>query len=259
MSDRPTRILLVILAFLTVGLPLGAQNLLEDNPHARRARDLRMQAEQAIHEGNYEDAIAFTEEAERERALAVEWAEEQVWAFRANSMRNRAREQIIYADRIDAKTHYPDEFELAMTTMESAEEDFSERRFEESFPKFRLVRDTLMVLQPVRVVREPPPPREPTPLPPREPPPREEPREEPREVLPRYYVVRLIPEDRDTFNKIAGYDFVYGDRTRWRPLYEENKHILRDPDNPHLIHPGMRFRIPSLDGEERAGTWQPPD
>jgi hypothetical protein len=236
---RPLFILL-ILSFFAALLPLGAQNLLEDNPHARRARDLRVLAARAIEDGDYDQALEYTEEAEQEREEAVVWAEERVWAFRANSMRNRAREQMIYADRIDAETHYPEEFELAKTTMEDAEEDFEEERYEESFPQFRLVRDTISPLQPVRRTAE-----------------EEQPADSTR-VLPRYYEVRLIPEDRDTFNKIAGYDFVYGDRTQWRPLYEANKDKLVDPENPHLIHPGMRFEIPSLEGEERSGTWQPP-
>lgn len=250
MNRTRTPITMLLLFFLSVVFPLGAQNLLEDNPHARRARDLRIQAERAMEAGQYEQAIEYTEEADRERELAVQWAEERVWAFRANSMRNRAREQIVYANRINAEEHYPEEYELAMTTMEDAEEDYSEGRYEESFPKFRLVRDTISPLQPVRRAAEERQEMVTTPVPSRE--------AEESEILPRYYVVRRIPENRDTFNKIAGYDFVYGDRTKWRPLYEANRDILHDPDNPHLIHPGMRFEIPSLDGERREGTWQPP-
>jgi nucleoid-associated protein YgaU len=221
---------LLVLALFAFVLPLGAQNLLEDNPHARRARDLRAQAAQAIENGQYDLSIEYAQEARKEREQAVTWAEGQVWAYRANSMRNRALEQMAYADRIDAATHYPKEFQLARTTMEEAEADYSAKQYEQSVPKFRLVRDTISPLKPVRPATA---------------------------TLPRYYVVRLIPEDRDTFNKIAGYDFVYGDRTKWRPLYEANRSILHDPNNPHLIHPGMRFEIPSLEGEKRSGTWQP--
>ncbi len=229
---RTRRLLFLFLLVFSTVLSVGAQNLLEDNPHARRARELRGMAAQAIEDGRYEEAIEYAEEAERERRQAVTWAEEQVWAYRAHNMRNRALEQIAYAERIDAATHYPEEYRTAMAAMEEGEADFTAKRYEESFPRFRLVRDTLSSLTPVRQSAGRP--------------------------LPRYYVVRLIPENRDTFNKIAGYDFVYGDRTKWRPLYEANRHILRDPDNPHLIHPGMRFEIPSLEGEERSGTWEPP-
>lgn len=253
------RVPVVLVAFvlaLVAAAPVWSQNLLADNPHARRAQSLRQEAQRSIEAGEYDRAVELTEEAQRESEQAVVWAEEQVWAFRANSMRNRAREQMVYANRIDAATHYPQEYALARETMESAEENYSARRFEDAFTGFRLVRDTISPLQPVRVAREPEPQMVTTPVPQREPPRREPPPEEP--VLPRYYVVRLIPEDRDTFNKIAGYDFVYGDRFEWRRLYEANRHLLQDPDNPHLIQPGMRFEIPSIRGEERAGVWQPP-
>ena len=83
---------------------------------------------------------------------------------------------------------------------------------------------------------------------------------EPRTATkPRYYVVRLIPERRDCFWRIAEYDFVYGDPWKWPKLYEANKDKLPEPDNPSLIEPGIKLRIPSLSGERRSGTWQPPE
>ena len=84
----------------------------------------------------------------------------------------------------------------------------------------------------------------------------EAPAPEPAGLLPRFYVVRLTPIDRDTLTKIAGYDFVYGDRTLWPLLYEANRDTLRQPENPDLIHPGLVLEIPSRDGELREGTWQ---
>lgn len=76
-------------------------------------------------------------------------------------------------------------------------------------------------------------------------------------VLPEYYTVRLIPDRRDCFWRIAEYDFVYGDPWKWRILYEANKHLIPDPNNPDLIEPGLKFKIPSLAGEKRSGEWQP--
>jgi nucleoid-associated protein YgaU len=77
-------------------------------------------------------------------------------------------------------------------------------------------------------------------------------------VKPEYYTVRLIPRRRDCLWRIAGYDFVYGDPWKWRLLYEENKGLLKDPNNPRIIEPGMRIRIPSLEGEIRVGDWKDP-
>jgi nucleoid-associated protein YgaU len=75
--------------------------------------------------------------------------------------------------------------------------------------------------------------------------------------LPKYYVVRLIPGDRDTLSKIAGYPFVYGNPFLWTLLFEANKDLLVDPTNPHLILPGQVLLIPSASGEYREGTWDP--
>jgi len=75
-------------------------------------------------------------------------------------------------------------------------------------------------------------------------------------TLPEFYTVRLIPDRRDSFWRIAEYDFVYGDPWKWKILYEANKQLLPDPNNPDLILPGTRLRIPSLKGEQRSGEWQ---
>ena len=77
------------------------------------------------------------------------------------------------------------------------------------------------------------------------------------DVKPEYYTVRLIPDRRDCFWRIAEYDFVYGDPWKWSLLYNENRHLLPDPNNPRLIEPGTRLRIPSLEGEVRSGEYVP--
>jgi nucleoid-associated protein YgaU len=97
----------------------------------------------------------------------------------------------------------------------------------------------------------------PEPLPPPPPPPAPEPAQEPEKVLPATYIVRLIPERRDCFWRIAEYPFVYGDPLKWPILYEANKNKIPQPDNPHLILPDMEVTIPSIDGEKREGVWSP--
>ena len=62
---------------------------------------------------------------------------------------------------------------------------------------------------------------------------------------------------RDCFWRIAGYPFVYNDPWKWKTLYEANKSILEDPNNADLIQPGQVFTIPSLQGEERDGEYDP--
>ena len=225
------RILIALAVLLVLGVTTAsAQNLLQDNPHARRARDLRQQAERAIDEGEYDRAYDYAQEAQEESRKAREWAETMLWAYRARGARNRADERLAFVRRIDVETHFPDEYENALEFYDEGQSLFDDERYQPSFEAFQNV---LAALEQVRRVTED------------------------ADVLPRYYEVRRIPERRDSFWRIAEYDFVYGDPWQWPRLYEANRHLLQDPDNPRLIQPGMLFEIPSLRGERREGVWQP--
>ena len=76
-------------------------------------------------------------------------------------------------------------------------------------------------------------------------------------ALPAVYTVRLIPEDRDCLSKIAGYPFVYGDRTKWTILYRANRETLRHHENADIILPNEVLVIPSIAGETRVGEYKP--
>nr|MBC7244044.1 LysM peptidoglycan-binding domain-containing protein [Chloroflexota bacterium] len=52
----------------------------------------------------------------------------------------------------------------------------------------------------------------------------------------RFYVV----QSGDSLSKIA--KEMYGDAKRWPEIYEANKELIGD--NPNLIHPGQKLRIP---------------
>lgn len=76
-------------------------------------------------------------------------------------------------------------------------------------------------------------------------------------VLPQYYVVvRRVPLT-DALWRIAGYSYIYNNPVQWYRIYEANRNILRDPNNPDLILPGQRLTIPSLNGEQRSGQYNP--
>ena len=68
-------------------------------------------------------------------------------------------------------------------------------------------------------------------------------------VLPAQYVVTT----GDTLWDIAGKPEIYGNPWQWRRIYEANRGKMPQPNNPHLIHPGMILDIPSRAGEIRAG------
>jgi nucleoid-associated protein YgaU len=45
----------------------------------------------------------------------------------------------------------------------------------------------------------------------------------------------------ESLRVIAGYDFIYADREKWRLIYKANKDKIRNPD---ILTPGLILRIP---------------
>ncbi|GAB6089072.1 LysM peptidoglycan-binding domain-containing protein [Spirochaeta dissipatitropha] len=237
-----TKWILSLLAILFVFLAPNAfsQNLL-DNPEIRQSREYERLAEQAIEDGDYAEAIEYSELAAEYARRGQETAERMAMAYRANSLRNRADSRIYYSRRIGVPTQAPDVFTEALEVFADAERYLRDGRYELSMESSQKVLSLLDGFEPRRFVAERPVQPDPEP------------------DLPRYYIVRRIPERRDSFWRIAEYDFVYGDPWLWPRLYERNKDLLVDPENPHLIHPGMQFEIPSRAGELRGGIWNPQD
>ncbi|MDR1955414.1 MAG: LysM peptidoglycan-binding domain-containing protein, partial [Treponema sp.] len=48
----------------------------------------------------------------------------------------------------------------------------------------------------------------------------------------------------DSYWKIA-YEF-YGSARQWQVVYEANRNKMKNPDNPHMIFPGMELEILSI-------------
>lgn len=53
-----------------------------------------------------------------------------------------------------------------------------------------------------------------------------------------------VVKNGDWLVRIAELDTVYGDWRKWRLIYNANKSIMPEPNNPALIFPGMRLVIP---------------
>jgi nucleoid-associated protein YgaU len=66
---------------------------------------------------------------------------------------------------------------------------------------------------------------------------------------PVYYKVKKD----DSLWTIAASEFIYGNPSLWRTLYEANKHNFVDAQNPNLIEPGQVLIIPAIGGEARTG------
>lgn len=245
----------------------SAQSLMDDPRYrelVEESDERAAAARRAIEEGRYDDALELSQEAQQLTDQAEEYAEVRVLRFRAHAFRNRADDRIAVVRRLKADERYPEAWQSALSSFETGNAAYGAERWEESIDAYRAVMSALEPVQPV--------PFSPAPQPPPQP---EEPRRPPmvhiipghppvaldpgRETpgLPALYLVRLIPDRRDSFWRIAEYPFVYGDPWKWRILYRANREKLQDPANPHLIQPGMLFVIPELGDEEREGVWVP--
>ena len=218
---------------------LPAQSLL-DNEYYKKAQDLRYQSEQALEEGDYDAAASLAVEAKENLAKSDAYVEEAMSFYRANGWLNRANDRVAYAKSIAADVNFKDAYDKAVAEARGAKDALDAKEYDTSI---MLSKSALAALEGIAVVQAPKRPVEPT---------------QPAEPSwPQYYEVRLLPSRRDCFWRIAEYPFVYNDPWKWKILYEANKSLLLDPNNPDLIEPGQVFEIPSLADEKREGTWDP--
>lgn len=73
--------------------------------------------------------------------------------------------------------------------------------------------------------------------------------------LPEYYIVQTWEGEKDCFWNISAKSYVYNNPFLWKHLYWANKQQLEDENNPDLIQPGMKIKIPSIAGEKRSGVY----
>jgi nucleoid-associated protein YgaU len=229
---------LVVLGFVAAALP--AQSLL-DNEYYKKAQALKAQSDAALASGDYGTATTLAAEAEENYRKSDAYVEEMLGRYRANGWLQRGNEQLAAAKAAgkdkSAKELYgdaADDLALAKAAYDGGtyddSVDFSKRAIEtlNSIPGV----EPVVVVEPVEPVIEPGPP-----------------------ALPATYTVQLILERRDCLWRIAEYPFVYNDPWKWKVLYEANKDILIDPNNPNLIDVGQVLTIPSIAGEVREGDY----
>lgn len=262
---RTISILLVVL--LMCGSVLTAQDLL-DTDFYRQAERSTQEAGETLEEGAFTRSIELSKQSQTLSERALEYAEILYFAYVARAGQIRAENTLDAIDRgsaeysdseqiviEDSRTFYRDgvllfdeeQYELSgisfanvIAILDAAGIDGKPRPVEEKMDDMdEMVKDEMVEGEMVEVEMVDPVPDISVDT----------------EVLPRYYRVRLIPEDRDSFSKISAYPFVYGRYEDWRTLYAKNKDKIVDSENPDLIHPGQLFEIPSLNGEVREGEW----
>ena len=202
---------------------------LQDNEYYQKMLELKAQSEQAFENGDYAEAKQLAEEAQSYKEESERWIATQLEAYRAKASLRRLKDRLAQVSAWNAEIHFPEEYAEGMELYnQSFAEFFDKDAFTDSLATSRR---GLEVLSPIVYVG-------------------------PKSLLPAYYVVRLLPGNTDCLWNIAGYDFIYDNPWEWPRLYEANKELLQDRNNPDLIQPGMKLVIPPLDGETRSGTWE---
>jgi nucleoid-associated protein YgaU len=163
--------------------------------------------------------------------LAREYAEKALEYGRLSALQLEAAEAIAAANRrIDwaseakADQTYPEEFAAAKAARDNAEAYLNAENWDDAIAAAHRAIETLAFIQ--------------------------------GGTLPAQYRVRPWRASHDCFWNIAGRDWVYGDSSLWRHLYNANRSKLKDPDNPDLLSPDIILDIPSLKGEIRQGLWE---
>jgi nucleoid-associated protein YgaU len=249
---RYTPIIILLLfamlaALAAVSLAYG-QNLRE-NEHYKKAIELQKKAEDANARGDYDKAYEYSEEAKKQTQMAADLFAELVLKFRANSLLQQAGNRLNSLKTLGVNDDDQPALDQAADDYGVARSSFNDKEYEQSIEYSNRVLAALMDMEAktYETAMEPETAAEP------------EPAVEPagEKPLPKYYRVRLIPDRRDCFWRIAQYDFIYGDPFKWRLLYDANKGKLSNPGNPDLILPGQLFEIPEIEGETREGEWEP--
>lgn len=248
---RKTTLICAVIALLLGVSALGAQSLL-DNQFYNKAKDLMAQSQQALDSGDYDGAALLAAQAKEQFTQSDQYVVTASQFYIANGWLNNAKDRIAYAKSIKADVNYKTEYDQAVEGETQAQSALDDKDYEMSTDFSKGVLAILQDIAPKTAVATKPVEK-----------PVEKPAVTPVETpagppaLPEYYTVRLILPLRDCFWRIAGYPFVYNNPWKWRLLYDANKSILEDPNNPDLIEVGMHFVIPSLAGETRQGEYDP--
>lgn len=198
----------------------------KNNTYQKLADEYTKKAQNALDAGEYADSLEYSKKAEENAALSKAYIQAMMARGEAEDAIKLAKNQIAWAEKIDAPNTFPMAYTSAKENLEHAESYFDS----EDYPKAtEYAKASLAALDGVREV---------TPL-------------------PEYYIVRPWAETKDCYWNISGRPYIYNNPLLWENLYQANKSGMPKPEDPNLILPGMKMKVPSLTGEYRSGTYDP--
>ena len=238
--------IVMLLAFLSTGLVFAQDSEviqeeyfipegIHNNVYHVESVRLTKLAHDAFEQGHYEASAGFAREAVYYTILSDEYVSEQLLA--------EANRLLVYAEENNFDRRFPNNYTEGKNHYENAVSTHATENFDESIDSSKKSIAILAAFESGRPVTDG---TTSTPS-----------VNDDGTSKPRQYTVRSWRVEGDCLSNIAGYPWVYNDPYKWTVLYEANKHNMPEPNNPHLIHPGMVLEIPSLDGEEREGMYKP--
>ena len=198
----------------------------KNNTYQKLANEYTKKAEAALDAGQYADSVEYAKKAEENAALSKAYIEMMMARGEAEDNIKMAKNQVKWAEKIDAPHTYPMAYTSAKENLANAETAFGAENYAKAT---EYAKACLAALDGVTEI---------TPL-------------------PEFYIVRPWAETKDCYWNISGRPYVYNNPLLWENLYQANKSEMPKPEDPNLIHPGMKMQIPSLTGEYRAGTYDP--
>jgi hypothetical protein len=126
----------------------GAQDLLRTNPNYLKARDLQVQADQALGRGEYDKSADLSLESKRLIVQAEAETTIRIQQLRANGWKNQAAERIRYAKGIKADASYPEQWAKANALFDTAAKSYDAGDYETSIASSRAVLAALEGVKP---------------------------------------------------------------------------------------------------------------
>ncbi|MBR1721602.1 MAG: hypothetical protein IJ727_03825 [Treponema sp.] len=226
---KKTPVTLVLLATITfLSMPSLHSLSYKNNTYQKRADEYTKKAERALDAGEYTLAEEYAEKAEENARLSEEFVKKMLAKAECDVVMKQAAKKIEYAKSIKAEKNFPMAFSAAETSYSSAQESYVN---EDYMSATTFAKQVLEALADIKEI---------TPL-------------------PEFYVVRPWAETKDCYWNISGRSYVYDNPLLWENLYqnEENKKNMPRPNDPNIILPGMKMKIPSITGEYREGIYNP--
>lgn len=125
------KIILACLGMLLFASLACGQSLL-DNADYRKAKELQRMAEEAMAQGDYDQAYAYSQEAKEYIAKAEEVAVRRWLQYRAYNWNRQAGDRLAYVEAIGGDVAYPDAYKQASERFAQAQQAFAAEDYEAS-------------------------------------------------------------------------------------------------------------------------------